>query len=106
MFTYSLDHQNRADSSARVGPRLLRNCRDWSGVAPIATHRRRPMIPTALMRPRTPTHGTPRRRPYAIDGKSVIAIAAIAANSPQALTSIPPSHGYVSAASHESSDGE
>jgi hypothetical protein len=43
----------------------------------------------------TSTHGTPRRRPHAIDAKSVIAIAAIAAKSPQALPSVSPSHGYV-----------
>jgi hypothetical protein len=54
-----------------------------------------PEIPTALTRPRTSTHGTPRRRPHASDGKSVIAITAIAAKSPQAQPSIPPSHGYV-----------
>ena len=65
-----------------------------------------PEIPTALTRPRTPTHGTPRRRPHPVDGESVIAIAAIAAKSPQPLPSIPPSHGYVSGASHEPSDGE
>jgi hypothetical protein len=65
-----------------------------------------PEIPTALTRPRTPTHGTPRRRPHPVDGESVIAIAAIAAKSPQPLPSIPPSHGYVSGASHGPSDGE
>ena len=50
---------------------------------------------TALTRPRTSTwHAAPAASRD--DGKSVIAIAAIAAKSPQALQSIPPSHGYVS----------
>jgi hypothetical protein len=100
MFMCRLDHQNCADGSARVGPRLLRNCREWSGVAPIATDRRQfagdPNGAHAAAHTDA-RHTAPAA--HAIDGKSMIAIAAIAAKSPQAQPSIPPSHGYVSAAS-------
>jgi hypothetical protein len=71
---------------------MERRCADRSASPAI-----RLAIPTALTRPRTSTHGTPRRRPHAVDATDVIAIAAIAAKSPQALPSIPPSHDYVCA---------
>jgi hypothetical protein len=101
MITYSLDHENcavvvRASDQgfceiAAIGAALRRSQRIADNSSEIAT---------ALTRPRIPTHGTPRRRPDAIDGKSVIAITAIAAKSPQAHPSIPPPHGYVRAAPH------